>query len=55
MQVLLLTSVVFPNSVGIIYGGSTKSLGSLRFDDGNVNDGNVNTTNQRFDWLNEEK
>ena len=28
------------------------SLGSLRSDDGNVND---NATNQWFDWLNEEK
>ena len=28
------------------------SLGSLRFDDGNVND---NATNQWFDWLNEEE
>ena len=27
-------------------------LGSLRFDDGNIND---NATNQWFDWLNEEK
>ena len=27
-------------------------IGSLRFDEGNVND---NTTNQWFDWLNEEK
>ena len=27
-------------------------LGSLRSDDGNVND---NATNQWFDWLNEEK
>ena len=27
-------------------------IGSLRFDDGNVND---NVTNQWFDWLNEEK
>ena len=29
-----------------------RPLGNLRFHDGNVND---NPTNQRFDWLNEEK
>ena len=28
------------------------SIGSLRFDNGNVN---YNATNQLFDWLNEEK
>ena len=32
--------------------GSAPSLGSLRSNDGNVND---NATNQWFDWLNEEK
>ena len=33
-------------------GEQKELLGSLRSDDGNVND---NATNQWFDWLNEEK
>ena len=44
------------NKHGILGHPSQLTVGSLRFDDGNVNDNvNDNATNQWFHWLNEEK
>ena len=42
--------VAFPRNIHPTW--RLRILKNLRFDDGNVN---ANATNQRFDWLNEEK